>query len=208
VLLLFSILAAWGEDLGRRKQWREAAIGGEGAAIQGEKGGVAAKRGGGREKGWPPRVLWEKETTPQMTSDFASNGPQPFLSSTHRRSTFGQHFFWDITTTMLHSRRSHFPRLPGVTSFTRQWNSGSHNDEGNTFVNMTSLDSIVGSHGLGIGASVVRSASLNLGPLTRVVAMAFRSTNSWRAQFPPTHTLEEVESQILQRAGGDQKASH
>jgi hypothetical protein len=30
--------------------------------------------------------------TPQMTSDFASNGPQPFPSSTHRRSTFGQHF--------------------------------------------------------------------------------------------------------------------
>jgi hypothetical protein len=54
--------------------------------------GVAAKRGGKKEKGWPPRVLWEKETTHQMTSDFASNGPQPFPSSTHRRSTFGQHF--------------------------------------------------------------------------------------------------------------------
>jgi hypothetical protein len=41
--------------------------------------------------------LWEKETTPQMTSIFASNGPQPFTSSTHQRLTFGQHFFWDIT---------------------------------------------------------------------------------------------------------------
>jgi hypothetical protein len=30
--------------------------------------------------------------TPEMTSDFASNGPQPFPSSTHQRSTFGQHF--------------------------------------------------------------------------------------------------------------------
>jgi transposase InsO family protein len=33
-----------------------------------------------------------------MTSIFASNGPQPFTSSTHQRLTFGQHFFWDITT--------------------------------------------------------------------------------------------------------------
>jgi hypothetical protein len=49
-------------------------------------------REGKREKGWPPRVLWEKETTPQMTSDFASNGPQPFPSSTHQKTTFGQHF--------------------------------------------------------------------------------------------------------------------
>jgi hypothetical protein len=68
-----------------------------GRPAQGERGslmGVAAKRGGGeREKGWPPRVFWEKETTPQMTLDFASSGPQPFPSSTHRRSTFGQHFF-------------------------------------------------------------------------------------------------------------------
>jgi hypothetical protein len=80
-----------------------------GAASQGEKGrgGQAReKRGwrpreGKREKGWPPRVLWEKETTPQMTSDFASNGPQPFPSSTHQKSTFGQHFFWDITPTFL-----------------------------------------------------------------------------------------------------------
>jgi hypothetical protein len=28
-----------------------------------------------------------------MTSDFASNDPQPFPSSTHQRSTFGQHFY-------------------------------------------------------------------------------------------------------------------
>jgi hypothetical protein len=55
------------------------------------KGGVAAKK---REKrGATTRVLWEKETTPQMSPDFASNGPQLFPFSTHRRSTFGQHFF-------------------------------------------------------------------------------------------------------------------
>jgi hypothetical protein len=69
-------------------------MGGEGVASLEEKGAVAAKRRGApRQTGGPPRVLWEKETTPQMTSDFASNGPQPFPSSTHRRSTFGQHLF-------------------------------------------------------------------------------------------------------------------
>jgi hypothetical protein len=72
-------------------------MGGEGAASQGKDGGgVAAKRGGGGEgkRGGPIGFLSEKELTPQMTSDFASNDPQPFPSSMHRRSTFGQHFFW------------------------------------------------------------------------------------------------------------------
>jgi hypothetical protein len=69
-------------------------MGGEWAASQGKKGeGWRPGQGGKKKKGWPPRVLWEKEMTPQMTSDFASNGPQPFPSSMHRRSTFGQHFF-------------------------------------------------------------------------------------------------------------------
>jgi hypothetical protein len=67
-------------------------MGGEGRPTKGKRGGGGQERGGGKEKAWPPRVLWEKETTPQMTSDFAFNGPQPFPSSTHRRSTFGQHF--------------------------------------------------------------------------------------------------------------------
>jgi hypothetical protein len=41
-----------GGDLGRRKKWWAAAIEGEGAANQGEKGGrVAAKRGGVEGKG-------------------------------------------------------------------------------------------------------------------------------------------------------------
>jgi hypothetical protein len=81
-----------GEDLGRRKQCRAATMGGEGDQPRGSaRGGQVWGKGGGwwprREKGkkgWPPRVLWEKETTPQMTSDFASNGPQPFPSSTHQ----------------------------------------------------------------------------------------------------------------------------
>jgi hypothetical protein len=61
-----------------------------GAAKCGERGLAAKKR---EKMGATTRVLWEKETTPQMSPDFASNGPQPFPSSTHRRSTFGQHFF-------------------------------------------------------------------------------------------------------------------
>jgi hypothetical protein len=80
-----------GRSRGRRKQWRMTAKGkGEGRPSVG-KGGLAAKE---REKrGATTRVLWEKETTPQMSPDFASNGLQPFPSSTHRRSTFGHHFF-------------------------------------------------------------------------------------------------------------------
>jgi hypothetical protein len=45
---------------------------------------------------------------------------------------------------MLHSRWNHLPRSRGVTSSTYQWVSGSHNDEGYAFVNMTSLESIGG----------------------------------------------------------------
>jgi hypothetical protein len=90
-------------------------MGREGQPAKGEKGGAAKPRekGGGwqpregkREKGWPPRVLWEKETTPQMTSDIASNGPQPFPSSTHRKSTFGQQFFGILHSTPLKKNSS------------------------------------------------------------------------------------------------------
>jgi hypothetical protein len=77
-------------------------MGGEGVANQ----GVDSQERGGKEKGWPPRVFWEKETTPQMTYDFASNGPQPFPSSTHRRSTFGQHFFGILHSTPLKKNSS------------------------------------------------------------------------------------------------------
>jgi hypothetical protein len=59
--------------------------------------------------------LWEKETTPQMTSIFASNGPQPFTSSTHQRLTFGQHFFWDITPEALSSLRSNPDQIAAPT---------------------------------------------------------------------------------------------
>jgi hypothetical protein len=41
-----------GKDLGRRKQWRLAAMGGEGRPTKGEKGGAAkpGKRGGGGQE--------------------------------------------------------------------------------------------------------------------------------------------------------------
>jgi hypothetical protein len=83
-----------GEDLGRRKQWRAAAIGGEGAASQEKKEeGVAAKNG---EKGggWPLGFLCgRKETTPQMTLTWHPTGQNHFPTSTHQRSTFGN-VFW------------------------------------------------------------------------------------------------------------------
>jgi hypothetical protein len=41
--------------------------------------------------------LWEKETTPQMSLDFASNGPQLFPHIHAPKINLWQHFFWDIT---------------------------------------------------------------------------------------------------------------
>jgi hypothetical protein len=65
---------------------------GEGRPRVGKRGGVGGQEKGKRE-GATTRVLWEKETTPQMSPDFAFNDPQLFPSSTHRRSTFGKYFF-------------------------------------------------------------------------------------------------------------------
>jgi hypothetical protein len=42
--------------------------------------------------------LWEKETTHQMSLDFASNGPQLFPHIHTPKINLWQHFFWDITT--------------------------------------------------------------------------------------------------------------
>jgi hypothetical protein len=99
-------------------------MGGEGVANQ----GVDSQERGGKEKGWPPRVFWEKETTPQMTYDFASNGPQPFPSSTHRRSTFGQHFFGILHSTPLKKNSSlnsatpsKTPKVPYITPPFKTW---------------------------------------------------------------------------------------
>ena len=59
------------------------------------KGGVGGQEKG--KKGATTRVLWEKETTPQMSLDFASNGPQLFPHIHAPKINLWQHFFWDIT---------------------------------------------------------------------------------------------------------------
>jgi hypothetical protein len=66
---------------------------GRGRPAKGEKGGGGQEEGEVKKRGGHLGFLWEKETTPQMTYIFSSNGPQPFTSSTHQRLTFGQHFF-------------------------------------------------------------------------------------------------------------------
>jgi hypothetical protein len=66
-------------------------MGKRGGGHEGGRGGAARK---GEKGGRPPMVFGgRKEMTPQMTSDLASNGPQPFPTSPHRISTFGQQFF-------------------------------------------------------------------------------------------------------------------
>jgi hypothetical protein len=66
-----------GRSSRRRKQWRAAAKGkGEGRPSKGKRGGWWPRKG--KKGGATTRVLWEKETTPQMSPGFASNGPQPF----------------------------------------------------------------------------------------------------------------------------------
>jgi hypothetical protein len=67
---------------------------GGGAAKCGERGVGGQEKG---KKGATTRVLWEKETTPQMSPDFASNGPQGTLSLIHApKINFWSNFFRDI----------------------------------------------------------------------------------------------------------------
>jgi hypothetical protein len=109
VLLIFSILAAWGRSRGRRKPWRGASMGGEGGQPRGEGKGRPSVWGAGTKRGRPRRAKGERATTRVSLrekrndatddSDSASNGPQPFFP--HPRTedqplaTF--FFFWDIT---------------------------------------------------------------------------------------------------------------
>jgi hypothetical protein len=69
-------------------------MGRRGAALG--RGGKGAARKGKGKGGGHLGFCERKETTPQMSSDFASNDPQSFPTSMHRRSTFGQHFFSGI----------------------------------------------------------------------------------------------------------------
>jgi hypothetical protein len=68
---------------------------GEGRPRVGERGGWRPRKG--KNRGATTRVLWEKETTPQMSLDFASNGPQLFPHIHAPKINLWQHFFWDIT---------------------------------------------------------------------------------------------------------------
>jgi hypothetical protein len=64
-------------------------------ANQGKKGGGWQPReGGGGKRGGHLGFCERKELTPQMTSAFASNSPQPFPTSMHHRSTFGPKMFF------------------------------------------------------------------------------------------------------------------
>jgi hypothetical protein len=63
---------------------------GGGAAKGGEKGGWRPRKG--KNRGATTRVLWEKETTPQMSLDFASNGPQLFPHIHAPKINLWQHF--------------------------------------------------------------------------------------------------------------------
>jgi hypothetical protein len=75
------------------EMWRAACMGGEGAASQGEGEGRPSKGKGGRPLGF---FCGRTETTPQMTSDVASNGPQPFSHIHAPMINFWSTFFWDI----------------------------------------------------------------------------------------------------------------
>jgi hypothetical protein len=64
LLLLFSILVAWGR--GRSREEEEMVGGFHGRRWGGQprekRGEGGSQERGWREKGWPPRVLWEKRT--------------------------------------------------------------------------------------------------------------------------------------------------
>jgi hypothetical protein len=52
---------------------------------------------GEKERGDHLGFCGRKETMPQMNSDFASNGPQPFSHIHATKINFWSTFFWDIT---------------------------------------------------------------------------------------------------------------
>jgi hypothetical protein len=96
-VLLCSIRAAWGEgeDLGRRKQWRAAAMGGEGAASQGERG-VAAKIGGKGKRGGHLGCCGRKKRRLRrlLTLHPTTHNPFPHPCTEDQLLV---NIFWDIT---------------------------------------------------------------------------------------------------------------
>jgi hypothetical protein len=81
-----------GRSRGRRKQWREAAKGkGEGRPSVGKGGLVAKKR---EKRGRPLGFCGRKKRRLRcLLTLHPTAHKEPFPSSTHRRSTFGQIFF-------------------------------------------------------------------------------------------------------------------
>jgi hypothetical protein len=63
---------------------------GEGRPRVGKRGGRRPRKG--KNRGATTRVLWEKETTHQMSLDFASNGPQLFPHIHAPKINLWQHF--------------------------------------------------------------------------------------------------------------------
>jgi hypothetical protein len=108
------------------------------------------------------------------------------LASKHGRGRYR------LSTAMLHSRWSHLPRSWGVTSSTYQWVSGSYNNEGYTFVNMTSLEYIGRAPWARSKARAVHCTGMCPGPSTHVVTIVGHHTNSCRAQSPPSPTIRGV----------------
>jgi hypothetical protein len=64
-----------------------------GGQSRGKKGGGGGGQVRGKGKRGGHLGLWEKETTPQMTSDFASNGPQPISLIHAPKINFWSTFF-------------------------------------------------------------------------------------------------------------------
>jgi hypothetical protein len=81
---------------------------GEGRPRVGKRGGWRSRKG--KNRGATTRVLWEKETTHQMSLYFASNGPQLFPHIHTPKINLWQHFFWDITWGRPFSQQGRVPR--------------------------------------------------------------------------------------------------
>jgi hypothetical protein len=79
---------------------------GEGQPRVGKRGGWRPRKG--KNRGATTRVLLEKETTPQLSLDFASNGPQLFPHIHAPNINLWQHFFG-----ILHHKAPNFTKEKG-----------------------------------------------------------------------------------------------
>jgi hypothetical protein len=131
----------------------------------------------------PSSVIPEGRRRQPLTEHGGLRGCHCHLAARHGR---GRH---RLSVVMLHSKWSHLLRSWGMTSSTYQWVSGSHNNEGYTFVHMTTLESIGRAPWARSKASAVRYAGLCLGPSAHAVTVIGHRTISWHAQSPLSPTL-------------------